>query len=305
MNRIFSPEFFLILAAFLWGGTFVAIKLALESVPPFFFIAIRFWIAGLAILLIYRKNLFQKGNLKRSVWFPSLLTAICVFSGYAFQTLGLVYTTATQSGFITGAYVIFVPILQILVEKKLPAFRTWIAVVVVLFGLFLISQNDSQWSGLLEQLRFSKGDLLTLASAFFFAVYIILIDIFSKKIQEKQFVSFQILFTAALATVVFPFELIFFTSEGQSLRFDSYFWMGVIYTSLFATILTTQLHTRFQKAVSPTRAGILFSLEPVFSFILAYLILGERLSSIGALGSALVLFGILLSEMGKWNQRKE
>ncbi|WP_109020447.1 DMT family transporter [Leptospira kobayashii] len=304
MSRIFSPEFFLLLAALLWGGTFVAIKLALNSVPPFFFITIRFWIAGFAILILFRKSIFKKENLKRAVWFPSLLTAISVFIGYSFQTLGLVYTSATQSGFITGSYIIFVPILQIIFEHKYPSSRTWAATFIVLTGLFFISQNDSSFDHLFTKINFSLGDLLTLISAFCFAVYMIQIDYFSKKVSETSFVSFQILFTGLLATIVCPLEFYYFP-RSEAIQLDIYFWVGVIYTSIFATILTTKIQTRFQKIISPARAGILFSLEPVFSYLLAYFVLGETLTRIGTLGSAFVLFGVLLSEMGKWNKRKD
>ncbi|WP_411821766.1 DMT family transporter [Leptospira sp. 'Mane'] len=304
MSRIFSPEFFLLFAALLWGGTFVAIKLALNSAPPFLFITIRFWIAGFVILVLFRKSIFKKENLKRTIWLPSFLTAISVFIGYSFQTLGLVYTSATQSGFITGSYIIFVPILQILFERKYPSLRTWVATFIILIGLFFISQNDSSFAHLFSRIRFSSGDLLTLVSAFFFAVYIIQIDYFSKKVSESGFVSFQILFTGVFATLACPFEFYFFP-KSESIRPDVFFWIGVIYTSIFATILTTKIQTRYQKAISAARAGLLFSMEPVFSYILAYLVLGETLSNIGTLGSLLVLFGVILSEMGKWNKRKD
>lgn len=107
MSRIFTPELFLVIAAILWGGTFVVIKLALDSVPPFLFLAVRFWLAGIVTLLLYRKTLFSKANRRWDYIFPAFLVAGSALLGYAFQTIGLVYTTATQSGFMTGAYVVF------------------------------------------------------------------------------------------------------------------------------------------------------------------------------------------------------
>jgi drug/metabolite transporter (DMT)-like permease len=290
------PEIFLIFAALFWGGTFVAIKLALESVSPFLFISIRFWLAGLAILLLYRKVLFRKENFRLSYVGPAFLVALSAFIGYSFQTIGLVTTTATQSGFITGTYVIFVPMLQILIERKFPSLRTWAAVCIVFVGLFFISQNGKEIDRIFEGITVSLGDLLTLVCAFFFAIYIILIDIYSRKIPVPILVSFEILFIALFATFVLPME--------QNLSFnlrhlspDYKFWIGVIYTAFFATILTSQIQTRFQKSVSAARAGVLYSLEPVFSFFLAYLVLGESLSVVGGIGCAIVLFGILLSEL--------
>lgn len=304
MSRIFTPELFLVIAAILWGGTFVVIKLALDSVPPFLFLAVRFWLAGIITLLLYRKTLFSKENRRWDYILPAFFVACSALLGYAFQTIGLVYTTATQSGFMTGAYVIFVPLLQIVIERKLPSLRTWVAVLIVVIGLFLISQNGKSYEEITKTVGFGYGDGLTLIGAFFFAIYIILIDIFSKKIPTQILVSFEILLIAIVSTTLFPVESIFL-NEQISIQFDLKFWIGILYTSIFATIFTTQIQARYQKAVPPARAGLLYSLEPVFSFFLAYLVLGERLEMVGAVGSGLTLFGIVFSEMGKWNKREE
>lgn len=109
---------------------------------------------------------------------------------------------------------------------------------------------------------------------------------------------------AIVSTTLFPVESIFLNQQ-ISIQFDLKFWIGILYTSIFATIFTTQIQARYQKAVPPARAGLLYSLEPVFSFFLAYLVLGERLEMVGAVGSGLTLFGIVFSEMGKWNKREE
>ncbi|MGE8721678.1 DMT family transporter [Leptospira terpstrae] len=304
MSRIFTPELFLVIAAILWGGTFVVIKLALDSVPPFLFLAVRFWLAGIITLLLYRKTLFSKENRRWDYILPAFFVACSALLGYAFQTIGLVYTTATQSGFMTGAYVVFVPLLQIVIERKLPSLRTWVAVLIVVIGLFLISQNGKSYEEITKTVGFGYGDGLTLIGAFFFAIYIILIDIFSKKIPTQILVSFEILLIAIVSTTLFPVESIFLNQQ-ISIQFDLKFWIGILYTSIFATIFTTQIQARYQKAVPPARAGLLYSLEPVFSFFLAYLVLGERLEMVGAVGSGLTLFGIVFSEMGKWNKREE
>lgn len=304
MSRFLTPEFFLIIAAILWGGTFVVIKLALDSVPPFLFLSIRFWFAGIVTLILYRKTLFRKENRRKDYILPAFFVACAALLGYAFQTIGLKYTTATQSGFITGAYVIFVPILQIFIEKKIPSLRTWVAVIIVLIGLYFISQNNRTFSQMKSSIDFGIGEILTLIGAFCFAVYIILIDVYSKYVPGSVLISFEILLIAIVSTFLFPLELQLYTT-GVSIHFDLKFWVGVIYTSIFATILTTQIQVRFQKSVPPARAGVLYSLEPVFSFVLAYMVLNERLSFIGVFGGLLALFGILLSEIGKWNKRTE
>ncbi|GBF50160.1 permease [Leptospira ryugenii] len=287
-------EFFLILAALFWGGTFVAIKLALVSVPPFLFISIRFWFAGMAILLLYRKVLFRKDIWKRSNILPALMTGTSALLGYAFQTIGLLDTTATQSGFITGAYVIFVPILQMVWERQFPSLRIWSAVFIVFLGLFLISQNHQENSLSLVNYTLSRGDLYTLIAAFFFAVYIILIDIYSPKVPGPILVSMEIFLIAILSSFALPFEQNIGKSWEKT-NLDLYFWVGVVYTSLFATIFTLQIQVKFQKAVSPTKASILFALEPVFSFMYAYLLLGETLGIYGILGSVMIFLGIIIT----------
>lgn len=293
-----KAEILLVLAAFLWGGTFVSIKLVVSETDPGFFLFLRF-IAASIISFFYFRNKNNQEVPNRSFYQATFWIGSVAFIGYLLQTIGLVYTTATQSGFITGSYVVFVPLFQIWIEKKPPSKQLWIAVLLVFLGLALVSQNEVD---LESGFSFSKGDFLTLVSAIFFALYIILVDIFSKRYSPNALVEGQIYWLTFFSGLYLAFSL--GMKKTISFQWNWVLVASVAYTAFFATFVTNYIQAHFQKAVSPTQAGIIFSLEPVFSFFIAYLVLNEVLGLIGVLGCLLVFFGVLLSEK-KGDQSKE
>jgi len=296
-----KAEFYLILMTVIWGGTFIFIKLSIESLHPSLFLTIRFGLALLGSILIWNASLKKIPIHSLRIGF---LVGFIMFLGYASQTLGLEYTTATKSGFITGAYVILTPILESLWFRKVPQGKLMIAVLFVFMGLFLISfgtDNPYNWT-------FSDpvnlGDVITLLGALFFAIYILLIDRTTKHFNEQG------LFFGQL-TAAFLLSLIYFLIQSslsnQSLVPSS--WeriaiFGLVYTGILATIVPLLIQTRYQKAVSPTRAGIIFSLEPVFASIFAFTVAGESLATMGWLGCVCVFIGILISEINWKNSNK-
>jgi drug/metabolite transporter (DMT)-like permease len=281
-----KAEGFLLLATLIWGGTFVVIKGALTDISPLFFVGIRFLIATLIFtpFIMLRRDGFTRPAIHAGIMLGTIM-----FIAFGTQTIGLQYTTASKSGFITGLLVVFTPILQLLIERRVPRPGNILGVLLVLLGLYLLTSPQGS--------SFNIGDGLTLICAFFFGLYIVYIDIFTKKYSIMHLVYLQVL-TVSFLSLFFAllFEPIKFEPTGNLL-----FALG--YTTLLATMLNTFLQTKFQKETTPTRAGIIYTLEPVFSALLAFIVLNELIGMIGVLGGAIIVLGFVVSELSDLLER--
>jgi len=288
-------EIALVSITIFWGVTFAIIKLALDDISPMFFISIRFTLAALILLPFLWKPLLSSGfdTIK-----AGLFLGLLYFIGFATQTVGLYYTTATKSGFITGTFVIFIPILQMIIEKRAPSRGNIIGIVLVVIGLILLSSKGITILDIISELgsNFNFGDFLTLICAVFYALYVVYIDILTKKFDYKPLIILQVLFTGAAG---FVFTFLFSYTGIETLRYDfnQTVILVILYTAIFSSVLATALQTKYQKTVTPTKAGIIFSLEPIFAALFAFLIIDERLSSFGILGCIFIFTGVLVSEL--------
>lgn len=274
-----KAELVLLSTTLIWGGSFVIMKLGFEDVSPFLFVAIRFTVGSLLFGAIFFRHL---RSIRPSVVWKSGVLGALLGAGLTLQTYGLKITTASKSAFITGMMVVFTPIAQLFIERRLPKPGNVIGVVIVTLGLyFLTSPSGSD---------FNLGDALTLLGAFLFGIYIVYLDIFTKQEEFLPVAFLQIAFTALLGWLLVPFEqtYIHFTWNLGRLLF---------YTAFLSTVVTTYTQTRYQKDTTPTRAGILFTLEPVISAVLAYFVLGEILGMLGVIGGVVIVIGILVSEL--------
>jgi len=283
-----------------WGVTFAIIKLALNDISPMFFIAIRFSFAALLLLPFLWKPLFSsKIDLIKSGLFLGLL----YFIGFATQTVGLQYTTATKSGFITGTFVIFIPILQLILERRAPTKGNIIGILLVVIGLILLSSKGETVMDILTELgsNFNLGDFLTLICAVFYALYVVYIDIITKKYDYRPLIILQVLFTGAAG---FIFAFLFDAAGVESIRYDfnRTVILVILYTAIFSSVLATVIQTKYQKTVTPTKAGIIFSLEPIFAAFFAFLIISESISSFGIIGCIFIFTGVLVSELLEKNK---
>jgi drug/metabolite transporter (DMT)-like permease len=295
MLKKYTGESALLFTTVIWGGTFAIIKTALGSISPMMFLSFRFTIA--AILFIP----FVFGRLKRldsSSIKGGLILGLLYFGGFASQTLGLNYTSATKSAFITGTFVIFTPIFQIIIERRPPSKGNIIGIILVAGGLIFLSSRGTHFLDIIHELgtNFNTGDYLTLICAIFYSLYIVHLDIVSKKIDNLSLVFMQIAVTAIGAitgTVIFQASGI----EISRFILNKDVIFAVIYTSLLATILTTTLQTKFQKYTTPTKAGIIFSFEPIFASLVAFFLLSEKISNFGFIGCIFIFCGLLISEI--------
>jgi drug/metabolite transporter (DMT)-like permease len=278
----------------IWGGTFTIIKKALDGISPMAFVSSRFLLASLVMLPFFGGALLR-ANKRQYIQATNL--GILLYIGFITQTIGLLTTTATKSAFITGTFVVFTPLLQTIMERRRPSAANILAIVLAGFGIIFLSSKGSSLFGILQELHdnFSFGDFLTLICAVSYAMYIVYLDMISDNVEFRFLTYWQILVTAILSCISIP--LLHFTGfEPTRFTLSPTVIGAILYTALFATVLTTAMQTRFQKAVSPTRASLIFSMEPIFAAIFAFFILGETISSFGFLGSACILAAIILSE---------
>ena len=280
MSRSHKAELILLSITLIWGGTFAVVKFALTDASPLTFLALRFGIAAIIFPLIYRRDYLSmdKGTFKVGLFLGFLLMI-----GFAFQTVGLKYTTASKSAFITGLLVAFTPIAQAVIEKRMPSRANMIGVALVAVGLYLLTSPGGQ--------GFNIGDLLTFFCAISYAIYIVYLDIFSKKYDVSKLTLLQLTFTAMLAITVAPYF------ETMQVHITTGLVWALLYTSILATVFATYLQTKYQRDTTPVRAAIIYSMEPVLANVIAYFAFGEFVGWIGAVGGALILAGLLASEL--------
>ena len=285
----------MLMVTLLWGATFVIVKESINDISTMLFIAIRFTIAGIFIIPIFLK--VRKEFTKEAI-IAGAIIGLLLFGGFATQTVGLKFTSATKSGFLTGSAVVLVPFLQFIIEKRKPTTGAIIGVVLVFIGILFLSSDSNSLFSIFNEFseNFTVGDFLTLICAIFFALYIIYLDVFTKRHNSWLMIIMQIWVTAILA-FAFSFLGSFSGIEQIKFEFTDYLLFGLIYTSIFATLITTVLQTRYQKLITPTKAGIIFSLEPVFAAIFAFFLLNEKITNLGYIGAVIIFAGIIAAEL--------
>ena len=208
---------------------------------------------------------------------------VSLFSAYVTHTFGLQYTTISKSSFITGFAAIIVPILSAFVFKKVPSFSTIIGVILAFIGISLLTLNgETGWN---------IGDFLTLIAAFFFALQILLVGHYATKVDTINFTIVQTGVIGILSILAsFLFESPQFLPVGKDV------WISLAFLILISTIIGFIIQNVAQKYTSPTHASLIFSSEPFFASLFAYLLLGEVLHPKGILGGCLIVLGILTAE---------
>lgn len=280
MTNRSKAEAALLSLTLIWGSTFAFMKIGLRDISPILMTTARFTAASLVFLMLFARKIFPlpHGALEKG----GLLGAF-LFLGFVAQNVGLNYTTASKSAFITSLMVVFVPLLQFLIEKRPPTIGNMVGIGVATIGLWLLTAPSGS--------TFTIGDGLTFVCAILFAFYIVYLDVASRAMSALQLTFLQF---AACAVLGWATTLLV---EDWFLHPTSSLILSLGYLTLFATLLTTFMQTRFQKDTTPTRAAIIFTIEPVWASLLAYVLLGERLGTFGIVGASLIVTGVLVSEL--------
>lgn len=261
---------YLNLVTLLWGTTFVVVKGAVESLAPSALVFLRFLIAAPFFL--------PWSRIRGGVVWAGLELSFWLLLGYATQAIGLQYTSASRSAFITALNVVLVPLLLSLAGRR-PG-RLWIAALLAFLGVGLLSYDPNQPP-------LNPGDLWTLGTAFTYALYILRLEVYARVYPPLPLTAFQLWGTALLA-------FLWMGLERPSL--DQVPWGAVAYLGLVATALTTWLQTLGQGQVPALQAAIIYTMEPVWATLFAWALLGERVGLVGAAGGAFVLLATLWAQ---------
>ena len=280
----------LLLTATIWGFAFVAQRMGMNHVGPFTFNGIRFALGALVLMpfiISTRKKYDLSGKEKKqtnsfnlALWGSA--AGLAIFTGASFQQIGLVYTTAGKAGFITGLYVVIVPLMGLFWHQKTNA-GTWIGAFLAAVGLYLLSVT--------EALTISYGDLLELAGALVWAGHIHLIGWASPKTDPKRLAFFQFVVCSLLSLVA---AMLFETITASGLLKAA---APILYGGALSVGIAYTLQVMAQENAHPAHAAILLSLESVFAAIGGWFVLDELMSGRSLIGCALMLAGMLISQL--------
>lgn len=280
MGRPSREELLLVLITFVWGTTFLIVHVAMGHSGPWFFVGLRFAVAGLISAVIFHRAL--RGTRWRDVGAGASIGAM-IWLGYGLQTVGLQTISSSTSAFITALYVPLVPLLQWLVLRRRPSRTTLVGVALAFVGLMLLADPGAVGFGL------GPGEVATLVSTLPIAAEIILISLFAGKVDLGRVTVVQLLTASLLSLATMP-------ATGEGLPAFSWVWLAAA-VGLGAASCAIQLTMNWaQRSVSPTRATIIYSGEPVWGGIIGR-IAGDRLPAIAIVGAVLIVAGSLVSEL--------
>ena len=288
VSRERAAEALLVWNALIWGATFVVVRSALAGISPLYFLALRFSLATVALLVLFRgvgKSARDWKSVGAGVLIGSLL-----FAGYLTQTLGLRLTSAPKSAFITGLCSVLVPVLAAVAYRIRPQVAEVAGLLVATVGMALMTLHGSIGA-------ISRGDLLTLACAFAFAAHIVTLGHYSGT------VSFELLSVTQIATsAVWSWSLLWWM-EKPRVQWRPSVVCAILVTGLLATALAFTIQAWAQRYTTSTRTALIYMLEPVTAWLTSYFLTGEGLSGRAAAGAGLILGGVVLVEVKPWASR--
>ena len=294
-RKSLRADVLMLIAAAIWGFAFVAQRVGMETMGPHFFNAIRFFIGALALapalwFLSKKKKKSDTSHVTTSqLLVAGSLAGILLFGGAAFQQVGIQYTTAGKAGFITGLYIFFVPLIGIFFGQKTGS-GTWLGATMALVGLYLLSFSDGLSLNFDNSVEL-KGDLLELACAVFFAGHVLIIGYLAKKIDPVKLSIIQFFVAGLLSLgVAISFELITWAMITATL-------IPLLYAGVMSTGVAYTLQVVAQQHAHSSHAAIILSLEGAFALLGGWLLLDEQLPARGLLGCALMLAGMLFSQL--------
>ena len=284
----YKGEIILLLTSIMWGGGFIATEFSLGSMTPLQVMTIRFLIATIILCSVFFNQLKQisKSTLKKGT-----LAGFFLFVGFVFQTVGLKYTTVSNNAFLSAIAVIFVPIIGIFLGRKIDRYGI-IGTILTVIGIAFLTINGSLTS-------INIGDVLTILGAMFYAIQILLVDMFAKEEDVTVFTIVQI-------TMCFLFSLITMLIRGDlffNITFNS--GGGVIYLAVFSTAIGLFLQVLGQESTTETRAAIIMSTESVFGTIFAIILLNQALTIKVIIGCIIIFIAIIISEVKPFAKKQK
>ena len=287
MTARLQAELVLLGVTVAWGGSFIVVKDSLATFSPFTLIALRFALATATLALVFRGAAFALGRdaAGRTHWRSAAWIGALLFAGFAFQTVGLRFTTPARSGFITATYVALVPLLARVFLKRSLRKRVLAAVLAAITGLYLLTDPGGSGANL--------GDALTLLSALGFAAHLIALERWARELPPAPLAFAQMAVVGALAL---PLALAF---ESAPREIGSGPWLALLYLGVICSAGAFLGQTWGQRHTSSTRAGLIFSLESLFAALLSVAIGVEVLTPWQWVGGLLLVGGVMIGELAE------
>lgn len=289
-SQALRADILMLITAAIWGAAFVAQRLGMDAIGPFLYTGLRFALGALVLLpLLY---LLPRGEhhepMNRGLLLGGVLMGLALSLGINLQQVGLLFTSVTNSGFITGLYVIIVPLLGLLLGHR-TGMGTWIGALLAVGGMFLLSVGDN--------FQVARGDWLQLAGAVVWGVHVLLVGFFASRHDPVRLAILQFI-TCAVISLALALAL-------EDIRLDAIISAGpaILYGGVIAVAIGYTLQVVAQKHAIASHAAIILSLEAVFAAIAGALMLSESLHARGYLGCALMFVGMLVAQL--WPQRHE
>ena len=289
-SQALRADILMLITAAIWGAAFVAQRLGMDAIGPFLYTGLRFALGALVLLpLLY---LLPRGEhhepMNRGLLLGGVLMGLALSLGINLQQVGLQFTSVTNSGFITGLYVIIVPLLGLLLGHR-TGMGTWIGALLAVGGMFLLSVGDN--------FQVARGDWLQLAGAVVWGVHVLLVGFFASRHDPVRLAILQFI-TCAVISLALALVL-------EDIRLDAIVSAGpaILYGGVIAVAIGYTLQVVAQKHAIASHAAIILSLEAVFAAIAGALMLSESLHARGYLGCALMFVGMLVAQL--WPQRHE
>ncbi|MFL0248720.1 DMT family transporter [Candidatus Clostridium stratigraminis] len=288
----------LLLAAAIWGFAFVAQRIGSKYVGSFMFNGVRFALGSLSLvplLLVSLKKekskaLSEEEAVSTSPWKSGVILGCVIFLAASLQQIGLVETSAGKAAFITGFYIVLVPVFGIFLKHNIHK-ATWVGVILAIIGLYFLSVT--------EGFTIAMSDIYELIGAFLWAIHILLIDNFTKKVDALK-LSFVQFLTCSILSLIAAFIF-----EKNTLIGLSQAVIPILYGGICSVGIAYTLQVVGQKNAKPSHAAIVLSMESVFAAIGGLIILHENLGARGYIGCGLMFAGVILSQYGSFPKQEK
>lgn len=270
----------LLYSALIWGATFFMVKSALDDIHPLTLVGYRFMLAAVFMLPFAVRRPKPRRLVKEGMVLGGLLMIL-----YVFQTAGLLYTTASNSGFITGLFVFFVPLFLLILFRKPPEKGQWAAVSLAVAGLWLLTGGLA---------GVNKGDALTIVAAMTYAAHLLATDKYVRADADPVLLAFHQFWFAGLTALMLAWAL------GAPMGVGTLRTAGIVlFLAIFPNLTAFFIQMVAQKHTSPIKVALIFSTEPVFAALFAWTLGGESFIPIKAVGGGLILAGMILGELSR------
>jgi drug/metabolite transporter (DMT)-like permease len=287
-RKFFSSDLLLLTTTMIWGWSFIIVKWSVAAIDPFFFIFSRFILALLLLGILFHPKLKEHWG---ACLKPGLFLGTILGLAFIAQTLGLKYTTASASGFITGLNVILVAILAALINRRLPRRIVLIGIIAATTGLLLITLKGD--------LAFAKGDLLTLACAVLYALHVV----YTERMAQNLSASVLTLIQFATVVVISGFSFLFFGQKPVPVvNFSALQWLAILYCGILATAVAYLFQTKAQQQIPTYRTAVLLATEPLFAGIFAIGLRFDPFDWKVVIGGVLIFCGMI---MAGWDNKLE